>query len=133
MSCPACGGDADVVFTVPSALRSHAPGSGETAAICSSCLRTHAPTTERSVSAEPPFASIHPAFPTGEAGAALALALGLLDSLALRRADIDDCCSHAERAGADVLLTLDRLATAEGVDPHFDADRRRVQVAEMLA
>lgn len=129
MTCPACGGDV-VVFTVPPSLRAHAPGSGEAAALCVSCLRTHA--TDRAPAAAPSFEAVHPAFPTGEAGAALALALGLLDSLALRRADIDDCCSHAERAGADVLLTLDRLATAEGVDPHFDAERRRIQVAELL-
>ena len=129
MTCPACGGDV-VVFAVPPSLRSHAPGAGGTAAICASCLRTHP--TDRPVAAEPPFETVHSAFPTGEAGAALALTLGLLDSLALRRADIDDCCSHAERAGADVLLTLDRLATAGGVDPHFDADRRRVQLVEVL-
>lgn len=129
MTCPACGSDT-VVFAVPPSLRPHAPGSGETAALCVSCLRTNP--TDRTAVTEPPFEAVHPAFPTDEAGAALALALGLLGSLALRRADIDDCCSHAERAGADVLLTLDRLATAEGVDPHFDADRRRVQLAEML-
>jgi hypothetical protein len=128
MPCPACGGDA-VSFAVPPALRPHAPESSEWAAICTSCLRTHptdgAPST-------PSFEAVHPTFPDGEAGAALALALGMLDSLALRRAAIDDCCSHAERAGADVLLTLDRLATDAGVDPHFDADRRRVQLAESL-
>jgi len=68
----------------------------------------------------------------GTIRAALALALGLLDSLALRRDAIDDCCSYAERAGADVLLTLDRLAGADGLDPHFDIERRRHQLAELL-
>lgn len=129
MPCQACGNDV-VSFTVPPPLRSHAPESGEWAAICVSCLRTHAADCAPPT---PAFEAVHPAFPDGEGGAALALALGLLDSLALRRADIDDCCSYAERAGADVLLTLNRLATADGFDPHFDADRRRTQLAEMLA
>ncbi|MFB6101068.1 MAG: DUF6276 family protein [Haloplanus sp.] len=128
MTCPACGGRT-VAFDVPPALQAHAPDEAH-AAICATCLRTHA---VDEAPATPAFERISPAFPTGEAGAALALALGLLDSLALRRADIDDCCAYAERAGADVLLTLDRLATADGVDPHFDPDRRRHQLAEMLS
>lgn len=128
MTCPVCGGD-HVAFAVPAPLRQHAPESTGHAAICSSCLRVHAAGRGPST---PDFERIHPAFPTGEAGAAVALALGLLDSLALRRDAIDDCCSFAERAGADVLLTLDRLATADGLTPHFDVERRRHQVAEML-
>ncbi|MFB6195712.1 MAG: DUF6276 family protein [Haloplanus sp.] len=128
MACPACGDDT-ISFAVPSTLREHAPESGTHARLCSTCLGTFA-TTEGP--ADPSFDAVVPAFPSGEAGAALALALGMLDSLALRRAAIDDCCSYAERAGADVLLTLDRLAAADGVDPHFDIDRRRPQLAEML-
>jgi hypothetical protein len=131
MSCPACGGET-VAFAVPAPLRSDAPGpdSAPAAAICTRCLRTHA---VDEADATPRFERIHDAFPTGEAGAALALALGLLDSLALRRDAIDDCCSVAERAGADVLLTLDRLVDAEGVDPHVDVERRRHQLAELLS
>ncbi|WP_251341750.1 DUF6276 family protein [Haloplanus halophilus] len=126
-TCPACGGDV-VRFPVPPALRRYAPDAGA-AAVCVVCLRTHAASEAPS---EPTFESIHPAFPTGEAGAAFALTLGLLDSLALRRDAVDDCCAHAERAGADVLLTLDRLADAEGIEPHVDLDRRRRQLAELL-
>jgi hypothetical protein len=130
MACPACDGRT-VAFTVPTDLRGHAPGSGAHATLCTRCLRTG---SAEAAGADPGsgFAAIHEAFPTGEAGAALALALGDLDSLALRRDAIDDCCSYAERAGADVLLTLDRLADADGVDPHFDAERRRHQLAELL-
>ena len=127
-SCPNCGGDA-IAFTVPADLRAYAPDSGAHAALCSTCLRTHA---AGDGPADPTFAAVHESFPDGEAGAALALALGLLDSLALRRDAIDDCCSYAERAGADVLLTLDRLATADGLEPHFDIERRRHQLAELL-
>jgi hypothetical protein len=128
MSCPACGGDL-VAFAVPADLRAHAPESGAYAALCTTCLRTHAASDGPP---DPAFAAVHESFPSGEAGAALALALGLLDSLALRRDAIDDCCSYAERAGADVLLTLDRLATADGLESHFDVERRRHQLAEML-
>lgn len=128
MTCPVCGGGR-VAFAVPAPLRQHAPESAGHAAVCTSCLRIHA--AGRAPSA-PAFERIHPAFPSGEAGAALALALGLLDSLALRRDAIDDCCAYAERAGADVLLTLDRLADAEGLDPQFDVERRRHQLTEML-
>ncbi len=130
MTCPVCGAHT-VAFAVPSALREHAPGSGGHAAICTNCLRTHAVGGD-AVDGPSDFAAVHSAFPDGEAGAALALSLGLLNSLALRRDDIDDCCAYAERAGADVLLTLDRLAAEEGIDPHVDVDRRRHQLAEML-
>jgi hypothetical protein len=130
VTCPSCGGET-VAFAVPAALRAHAPTSSECATICASCLRVHA--ADRRPPSDSAFGRIHAAFPTGEAGAALALALGLLDSLALRRADIDDCAAAAEEAGADVLLTLDRLADADGVDPHFDVDRRRHQLAELLS
>jgi len=128
MACSACGGRT-VAFAVPAALREYAPESSAHATLCASCLRT-APADGGP--SEPTFEAVHESFPSGEAGAALALALGHLDSLALHRDDIDDCCSYAERAGADVLLTLDRLATADGLDPHFDVERRRHQLAEML-
>jgi hypothetical protein len=128
MPCSACGGET-VAFAVPAALREHAPGSSAHATLCSSCLRT-APADEGP--SESTFAAVHESFPSGEAGAALALALGHLDSLALRRDAVDDCCSYAERAGADVLLTLDRLAGEPALDPRFDVERRRHQLAEML-
>jgi len=137
MSCPVCGAHT-VAFAVPSALRDHAPESSAYVAICSTCLRTHAVDSDDAGDgdgagdAEPDFQLVHDSFPGGEAGAALALALGLLDALALRRDAIDDCCSYAERAGADVLLTLDRLAIDDELDPHFDVERRRHQLAELL-
>jgi hypothetical protein len=128
MSCPACG-ERTVAFAVPPALREYAPESSAHAAICTSCLRTHA---VDAVAADPSFETVHESFPAGEAGAALSLALGLLDALALRRDAIDDCCAYAERAGADVLLTLGRLAGDDGIDPHVDLERRRHQLAELL-
>lgn len=71
------------------------------------------------------------ALPDGDAGAAVALLVGMLDSLALNRAGIVDCVEFAERSGTDVHLTLDRLqqtATA----PHFDVARRQRQLDAFL-
>jgi hypothetical protein len=129
MSCPACG-TPTLSFVVPPKLREHAPGSDAHAAICPGCLRTHAGDTDTDAGADPDFSAIHPAVPSGEAGAAFALALGHLGSLALRRDAVDECCDHAERAGADVLLALDRLAVADEIDAHVDIDRRRHQLAD---
>ncbi|MFB6107976.1 MAG: DUF6276 family protein [Haloplanus sp.] len=131
MSCSACDGRT-VPFDVPQALREYAPEGGARATLCTTCLRTAPSDCDDDAVDLEGLRAVVPEFPTGEAGAALALALGMLDSLALRRETIDDCCAYAERAGADVLLTLDRLADAETVDPHFDIDRRRPQLAQLL-
>jgi hypothetical protein len=124
--CPDCGADA-VAFAVPERLDGYAEGS-ETA-LCTRCLRTFvvddAPET-------PDFEAVIDEFPAGDAGVAVALALGKLGSLALNRADIVALCEFAEREGADVLLTLDRLAAAGSVQPHFDIDRRRPQLRNFL-
>lgn len=126
MSCPVCG-EPSVAFEVPGPLREYAPEGAERAGICTVCLRTF-PT------ADPPASlrAVSESFPAGEGGVALGLALGKLDSLALERAAIVALCERAERAGVDVLLTLDRLAAAGSVRPHFDADRRRHQLAQVL-
>jgi len=129
MDCSACETPL-VAFEVPPALREHAPGEGAAAGICPNCLRTEAvPETELTDAA---FSRVSPAMPTGEAGAGLALALGLLDSLALDRAAVVACCEFVERAGGDPLLTLDRLADDPDLDPHVDLDRRRTQLRSLL-
>jgi len=127
--CPDCGGPT-VAFPVPADLREHAPEGAPAARICGQCLRTCP--AEAAADSDPAFDAVAERFPGGEAGAALALALGDLGSLALNRARIVALCEAAERRGADVLLTLDRLAVAGGVDAHFDAARRRRQLSEFL-
>ena len=129
MSCPHC--DADVVgFAVPSALRDHAPA--DAAAICTRCLRV-VPADEAGlgddVSADPDLSAVDPAFPSGEAGIALALCCGKLDSFALNRESIEALIDHAERAGADVFAFLGRLDAA---DAAFDLDRRRAALIDFL-
>ncbi|WP_129114394.1 DUF6276 family protein [Halegenticoccus tardaugens] len=127
MDCPHCETTA-VPFAVPADVRAHAPDGSDRAAICPTCLRVY-PTDEDA--SNPDFSRIGDFFPGGEAGATAALLLGLLDSLALNRAAIETLCARAERAGADPLLLLDRL-TAADVDPHFDLERRRVQLEGSL-
>lgn len=70
-------------------------------------------------------------FPSGEGGVAVAIAVGLLDSLTLNRPAIEACVEHAEANGADVFLTLDRLADTD-VNPTFDPSRRRAQLENLL-
>lgn len=129
MDCPACGAET-VAFRVPDDLREFAPEGGATAAICADCL---------SVAAAPDgdpdgdFAAIIDAFPEGEAGAATALAVGLLvESLALNRDAIATLLDHAVAGGADPWLVLERLGAAPGIDPADDLDRARRQLDGLL-
>ncbi len=128
MACRACDAPT-VAFRVPPDLAAHAPD-GEAAAVCTSCLRVE-PASPDDVSADPAFDALLSQFPDDEGGAALALALGLLDSLALNRAAVVECCAYAERAGVDVHLALDRLASAGRVDPHYDLSRRHAQLRDL--
>ncbi|WP_380674419.1 DUF6276 family protein [Salinigranum sp. GCM10025319] len=134
MTCPACDGDR-VAFTVPASLQSYAPEESPRAAICTGCLRVSAVDATDDESSDSVAVDWEP-LPTGEAGVATALIVGLLDSLALRRAEITALVDHAEAAGGDPLSALDRLselaATGE-IDPYVDLDRRAAQLRSMLA
>ncbi len=128
MDCPNCRART-VVFEVPSEHRTHAPEGSDRAALCPECLTLVAadgPT-------EPRFDRISSAFPSDAAAAVpLALAIGLLDSLALNRRALQELIPAAETAGADPLLLLDRLHVQGGVDPDFDISRRRHQLEQLL-
>lgn len=129
MACPHCASSV-VAFAVPPALYEHAPAP-ETA-ICTACLRT-VPAVD--VAEEPTdstvadFSPVDPAFPDGEAGVALALLCGALESFALNRASIETLIEHAERSGADVFAFLERLDASEAA---FDLDRRRAALLDLL-
>ncbi|MFB6167631.1 MAG: DUF6276 family protein [Haloferacaceae archaeon] len=129
MPCATCDAPT-VAFRVPDAVAAHAPD-GPAAAVCTTCLRL-APADPDEADPEPTFDRLLADFPAGEGGAALALAVGLLDTLALNRAAVVDCCEFAEAAGVDVLLTLDRLDRAGRVEPHYDLSRRSRQLADFL-
>lgn len=136
MACPRCGSSV-VAFVVPDGLREHAPA--RETAICTRCLSIHA-ASEAGVDldgeaadpegdAVPDLSAADPAFPDGEAGIALALACGLLESFALNRASIEALVNHAEREGADALLFFDRL---DAGDAAFDLERRRAALLDSL-
>ncbi|MFC6826809.1 DUF6276 family protein [Halopelagius fulvigenes] len=138
-TCTACGGDL-VPFAVPDGLGTHAPdapaegdgGASDAATLCSRCLRTYPEFDAPDESDAPTFDAVAEYFPRGDGGAAVALLLGMLDSLALNRAAIETLVDRAEREGVDVLLTLDRIDGDAALDPHFDVGRRRTQVEQLL-
>ena len=128
MDCPHCGVPM-VAFDVPSALREHAPATASAAAICPECLSLVA---ADAADAEPRFDRISDAFPAEERAAVpMALAVGLLDSLALHRGSIETLLAAVEEAGVDPLLLLDRLDAQGGVQPTFDIRRRRHQLEQL--
>ena len=130
MSCPACRAER-VAFRVPAALQPHAPGESSTVTLCTGCLRLD---TAAGASDAPTAVDWEP-LPPGEAGVAMALLLGKLDSLALERAAITTLVDHVEAAGGDPFLTLDRLVAlaADGtVDPYVDLDRRASQLRSLF-
>ena len=128
--CDAC--DRPLVrVAVPPTLREYAPENAAVVGSCPRCLRTY-PLASHEGSGFDGEAALPAAVPDGEGGAALLLALGLLDSLATNRASIQALVEHAESSGADVFLTLDRLATDGSVDPHVDLERRRRQLVSLL-
>jgi hypothetical protein len=131
--CPAC--DRELVrIDVPEEIREHAPEAAAVVGSCPRCLRTVALRDTDEAAADGPISGPDPpdAIPPGEGGAALLLAIGYLDSVALNRPAIGALVEYAEAAGADVFLTLDRLAADESVEAHADLTRRRRQLESML-
>lgn len=129
MDCAHCG-TSTIAFRVPAALASHVPD-GEAATICPRCLHLE-PATEDDAAA-PDFSKIIDGFPDGEAGAAMALGVGLaVDSLALNRDAIADCLAAVGDRGADPWLVLERLAASGSVQPDADLERIRRQLEQLL-
>ncbi|MFB6094573.1 MAG: DUF6276 family protein [Halanaeroarchaeum sp.] len=131
MECPNCGTET-VAFAIPEAVRDALPEDRPGGALCPRCLRVTP--IDDPPAEQPDWRSVASAFPTdAEAGATTATLFALVDSLALYRAEIDDVVRHAESLGVDVLLVLDRVAADDAVDPHFEIDRRRRQLEQLLA
>jgi hypothetical protein len=129
MECPACRARM-VSFAVPLSFREHVPEGSDCAALCPECLTLVA---ANSASENPRFDRISSSFPEDEEAAVpLALAVGMLDSLALHRKALEELLLAVESAGVDPLLVLDRLHAQGGVQPDFDLDRRRHQIQQLL-
>lgn len=130
MSCQACGGET-LLVAVPADLRQYLPGEASAVAVCRSCLAME-PSDESPADA-PDLTSLDEAVPSDRAAAVpLVLLVGLLDSLAVHRAEITALLERVERAGTDPLLAVDRLADSYGDDAHVDLARRRRQLEQLL-
>ena len=146
MVCPHCESPT-VVFEVPDEIVEYAPA--RESALCTRCLRVGAAAAgAREVDSadsvrrmnetaidhddavvNSDLSAVDPAFPDGDAGIALALVCGLLESYALNRKSIEALIDYAEREGTDVFDFFDRL---DGTDAAFDLERRRQTVLDGL-
>lgn len=130
MDCQECGAET-VAFAVPPAHREQVPGSTGAVAICTRCLSLRP--VEHSPDGSPDFDRVSDAFPGDAEGAvAFALLVGLLENLALYRAEITALLEAVEAAGTDPLLALDRLAHDPGVETDLDLAGRRRQLEQLL-
>lgn len=129
---PDCDCDVDpLVFPVPSDCVEAAPTGAEALSICPRCLDIN-PADSTAVEASPDFSTIVSGFPEGRAGAAMALAVGLLvDSVALHREAVATCFDVVADAGEDPWLVIERLAIAPTVQPDADLERIRRQLDQL--
>ncbi len=129
MNCARC--DVQLIrFEVPVDYREYLPSHSTHAAVCPRCLTL---TTVNEGDKHPEFDRISEVFPQNKTAAIpLALALGLLDSLALHRSAIQSLLHDVETAGTDPLLVIDRLQSHPDIQPIFDIDRRRHQLEQLL-
>lgn len=127
MDCPDCGTEM-VAFEVPAPARDAAPG--DVSAICPRCLALAEADAPDNAS---DFSRIVETFPEDEAGAVMAVAVGLLvDSLVLNRETIARLLEDVSARGADPWLVLERLAASPTVQPDADVGRARVQLEQLL-
>ena len=131
MDCPVCDAST-VTFAVPGAYRDHAPDAGDATGLCPSCLTLTPVDVDVPPVDEADFSRIIEAFPEGEAGVAMALAVGLLvDSLVLNRDAIEALFEAVSDAGEDPWLVLERLHVAGSVQPDADLQKARHQLEQL--
>lgn len=128
--CTRCRADA-VGFTVPESIQEHAGIDTDYASLCRVCL-TLDPMDEPPEDDEA-LTIVSEAFPDEtEAAATVAIVVGLLESLALNRRDIQAVIDHLEAEGVDPLLVLERLVEDTSLKPAIDLDRRVHQLGQLL-
>lgn len=134
MHCSHCDSQL-VLFAVPESYREYAPSEAPAATICSRCLRVSGfgDADEVSRTDATDFTIVSEAFPTREKPAAgVALVLGLCDSLARNRNDLEVLLTDLERTGTDPLLLLERMCHDSTVEPAIDLERRLHQLEQLL-
>lgn len=128
--CSHCRADA-VGITIPERIRDHARTDSPYASVCRVCLTVDL--LEDEPTGNESLTIISDAFPDDEETAAMvAVVVGLLDSLALYRRDIQAVVDELEAAGVDALLVLERLAEDQSLTPSLDLDRRVHQLEQLL-
>lgn len=131
MECPACGANT-VPFAVPPAYQPRVPGGASRAALCPTCLTLTPLETEAPPPTEAEFSRIIESFPEADAGAAMAIATGLLvESLALNRDAVRQLFEAVSDAGHDPWLVVERLAAAGSVQPEADLGKLRHQLEQL--
>lgn len=129
MDCQACGSPT-IVYAVPEEYRQSLPEPVPGAATCTECLALQP--VENPPSGTPDFQRISDAFPSdAAAGLPMALAVGLLSSLALNRSEIASLFEAVEHAGTDPMLVVDRLLEDRSLSPHVDLGARRRQLEQL--
>ncbi|MFT4964823.1 MAG: hypothetical protein ACI9PP_002109 [Halobacteriales archaeon] len=118
-----------VGLTVPEDLEEFAPADASAVGICTNCLSLQR-IDEAAADPDPDLDAVSEAFPAGEAAVPMVLLVGLLDSIALYREEIQALVERVEGAGADPMLIIDRLS--DDADPSFDLRRRRHQLEQLL-
>jgi len=132
MSCTECS-RATFAFRVPEDLRGCLPENAGAAAICVSCLTLQPPAPSESVQHQPDLTRVSDAFPPDpDSGVSMALVVGLLESLALNRPQIEGVLERVERAGNDPMLILERLADDPDLNPAMDLRGRRRQLEQLI-
>jgi len=130
MTCPRCDAET-VVVGVPEAYADHLPEGESAIAVCQRCLTV-------TPQADPPatdgdLQSASEAFPADpDAAIPMALAVGLMDSLAHHRRSIERLFEGVAEAGSDPMLTLERLAEDRELEPAVDLGARHRQLEQLL-
>lgn len=131
MECPACGAST-VPFAVPEAYQPMLGVSASQATLCPTCLTLTTIDGSAPSPAEAEFSRILESFPEGDAGAAMAIATGLLvESLALNRDEVRELFEAVSDAGHDPWLVVGRLAAAGSVQPDADLGKLRHQLEQL--
>lgn len=132
MTCTECGRGL-VGFTVPEDLREYLPENASAAGVCISCLTLQPPTEDTPTPPDPDMTQVSEALTEDpDVAIPMIITVGLLESLALNRPQIERLIDRVEREGADPMLILEDLATDPSLNPAIDIEGRQRQLQQLL-